>query len=309
MLTHILRRMTFSVLVIFSVLTLVFSMLHLVPGDPVRIMLGAGGYIVSGDDIQRLREELGLDDPLHIQYARFLAGAMRGDLGRSLLNRRPVIQEIASQLPSTLQLAFAGMGLAVILGILLGVVAALHAGSWIDLITMVFALLGVSMPEFWVGLLFIYLFGLKLRWFPIIGYGGLRRLVLPALVLGLVHSSFVARLTRSSLLEVMQQDYIRTARAKGLRERVVVCRHALKNAMIPVITFLGIQFGFVLSGAVVIETVFAREGLGRLTVDAILRKDFPVVQGAVLFIAAGYVVINLIVDVLYAFFDPRIRFD
>ena len=293
MANYFIKRSLFSILVLFCVLTLVFSMLHLVPGDPVRIMLGRGGGNVTGEDIQRLRQQLGLNDPLYVQYGRFVFGAMRGDLGHSLLTRRPVLQEILEQLPNTLQLAFAGMAIAIAIGMALGIISAVRVGSWVDTASMVFALLGVSMPEFWISLLFIYFFGLRLGWFPIIGYGGLKRLVLPALVLGLVHASFVARLTRSSLLDVMHQDYIRTARAKGLKEDLVIFRHALKNAMIPVVTFLGIQFGFVLSGAVVIETVFARQGLGRLVVDAILTKDFPVVQGTVLFISVGYVLLNL----------------
>jgi peptide/nickel transport system permease protein len=305
---YILRRVLISVLVVFCVSTLVFLMIHLVPGDPVQIMLTTGGTgAATAEDAERLREQLGLNDPLHVQYGRYLSNVVRGDLGRSIYSRRGVAEEILEQLPHTLQLAFAGMGLAIIVGVTVGIISGTRPNTLVDHLSMVFALFGVSMPEFWLGLMLIFVFCVRLNWFPITGYGGLKRLVLPALVLGLVHAAFVARLTRSSLIEVMRQEYIVTARAKGLKERLVVGRHALKNAMIPVITILGLQFGTVLSGAVVIETVFARQGIGRLAVTAILQKDFPVVQGVVLFIALGYVLTNLLVDMAYSLFDPRVR--
>ena len=309
MLNYIFRRLLSSILVIFAVATLVFSMLQLVPGDPVRIMLGTGGVVVSAEDIERLREELGLNDPIPIQYVRYMSKALRGDLGRSLFSHRPVVEEIFEQLPSTLELTFASLGLAIIFGVSLGIVSAIKSNSWIDTGSMFLALLGVSIPEFWLSLMLIFLFSLKLGWVPATGYGGLNRLVLPALVLGSINASFLARLTRSSMLEVLQQEYITTARSKGLLERMVITRHALKNALIPVITMLGLQLASVLSGTVVIETVFARQGVGRLIVTAILRRDFPVVQGAVLFISVSYVLINLLVDLSYAFFDPRIRYN
>ena len=309
MINYIVRRLLTSVLVIFSVLTLVFLMLHLVPGDPVRIMLATGTTFARAEDIERLREQLGLNDPLHVQYTRFMSNAVRGDLGRSIYSHHSVVEDILEQLPATLQLASAGLALAIVLGLAMGLLAAMRPYSWIDTASMVFALWGVSMPSFWLGLLLMYVFCFRLGWLPITGYGGLRRLILPAVVLGSVHASFIARLTRSSMLEVMSQDYITTARAKGLSEQLVVYRHALKNAMISVVTVLGLQVGSVLSGTVVLETVFARQGIGRLAVTAILRKDFPVVQGTVLFIALGYVITNLLVDISYGFFDPRIRYE
>lgn len=307
---YIIRHLLASVLVVYCVLTLVFFMIHLVPGDPVMAMVSGGeSGGVTGEKIEWLREQLGLNDPIHVQYGRFLYNAARGDLGRSLYTKRPVVKEVLERFPSTLRLAFASMGLAITMGLVLGTISALRPNSWIDTGSMIFALVGVSMPKFWFGILFILLFCVKLEWFPITGQGGLKHLVLPALVLGLSHAAIVARLTRSSLLEVMGMDYITTGRAKGLSERLILLRHALKNAMIPVITVLGVQIGSVLSGTVVLEVVFARPGVGRLMVNAILGRDFPVVQGAVFLIALAYVLANLIVDVSYAFFDPRIRYD
>jgi peptide/nickel transport system permease protein len=283
-------------------------MLHLVPGDPVRIMLATGGVNATAEDIERLRTQLGLNDPILVQYTRFLSKAITGDLGRSLYTHRTVVEEIMEQLPSTLELTLASLGLAILLGVFLGIISAVRYNSWVDTGSMILALLGVSIPEFWLSLMVIFLFSLRLGWFPVTGYGGLNRLFLPAMVLGLINAGYVARLTRSSMLEVLRQEYITTARAKGLPEMKVITKHALKNAMIPIITMIGLQLAAVLSGAVIIETVFARQGIGRLIVDAILRRDFPVVQGVVLLIALGYVFINLLVDISYAFFDPHIRY-
>jgi peptide/nickel transport system permease protein/oligopeptide transport system permease protein len=280
-------------------------MLFLVPGDPVKMMLAEFG--ASPDQIARMRAQLHLDEPLAQQYGRFVWNAVRGDLGTSIRSRRAVTREIFENLPSTAQLALASMAVAVGLGVALGLLAAVFRNSWLDVGSMVVALVGVSMPSFWLGLLLILVFSLFLGWFPATGGATLRHLVLPSLTLGMIAAAIVARLTRSSMLEVLGQDYVRTARAKGLAGWTVVVRHGLKNALIPVVTIFGLQFGNLLAGAVIVETVFGRPGLGRLIVGGILSKDFPLVQGTILFVATIYVVINLLVDVAYAFLDPRIR--
>jgi len=277
-------------------------MLFLVPGDPVKIMLAE--FVTTPDQIAQMRAQLHLDEPLLQQYGRFVAGALRGDLGTSIRSRRPVATEIGENVASTGGLALASMAVAVAIGVPLGLLAALFRNSWLDVGSMVVALLGVSMPSFWLGLLLIFAFSLQLAWFPATGGGDLVHLVLPSITLGTI----IARLTRSSMLEVLGQDYVRTARAKGLGAWSVVARHALKNALIPIITIFGLQFGNLLAGAVIVETVFGRPGLGRLIVGGILTKDFPLVQGTVLFVATAYVMINVLVDVAYAFADPRIRY-
>ncbi|MDO9065735.1 MAG: ABC transporter permease, partial [Chloroflexota bacterium] len=249
----------------------------------------------------------GLDQPLPVQYGRFLGGLLKGVLGSSLFTTRPVSEIVAQNLSATMELAGAAMLLAILLGTSLGIVAAVHQGSWIDHLTMTLAVLTLAMPGFWLALLLIYLFSLHLGWLPSGGQGTWHHLVLPAAVLGANSAAAIARLVRSSLLEVLQQEYIVTARSKGLSERLVLLRHAMKNALVPVITVVGLQFGFLLGGTVVMETVFARQGLGRVAVDAILYKDLPVVQGIVLLVAAIYLVVNLLVDISYAFLDPRIR--
>jgi ABC-type dipeptide/oligopeptide/nickel transport system permease component len=305
MLTWILRRILAVVPVLFGVTLAVFSMLFLVPGDPVKMMLAE--FVTTPDQIAQMRAQLHLDDPVLTQYGRFVANAVRGDLGTSIRSRRAVATEIRGNLGSTAQLALAAMAVAVGLGIPLGLLAALSRNSWLDVAAMGTALLGVSMPSFWLGLLLIFVFSLHLPWFPATGGGGLHHLVLPAITLGMIAAAIIARLTRSSMLEVLGQDYVRTARAKGLGGFSVVARHALKNALIPIITIFGLQFGNLLAGAVIVETVFSRPGLGRLIVGGILNKDFPLVQGVVLFVATSYVLINLLVDVAYAYADPRIR--
>ena len=305
MLIYLARRILAVVPVLFGVTLAVFSMLFLVPGDPVKMMLAE--FVTSPDQIAQMRAQLHLDEPLPQQYGRFVANALRGDLGTSIRSRRLVATEIAENVGNTAQLALASMAVAVAIGVPLGLLAALFRNTWLDVGSMVVALLGVSMPSFWLGLLLIFVFSLHLAWFPATGGGDLLHLVLPSLTLGTIASAIIARLTRSSMLEVLGQDYVRTARAKGLAWWGVVVRHALKNALIPVITIFGLQFGNLLAGAVIVETVFSRPGLGRLIVGGILAKDFPLVQGTVLFIAAFYVIINVLVDVAYAFVDPRIR--
>ncbi|HEY7540112.1 MAG TPA: nickel ABC transporter permease [Methylomirabilota bacterium] len=306
MLTYLARRLLAVVPVLFGVTLAVFSMLFLVPGDPVKMMLAE--FVTTPDQIAQMRAQLHLDEPILKQYGRFVANAARGDLGTSIRSRRAVSTEIGENVGSTAQLAVASMAVAVAIGVPLGLLAALFRSSWFDAGSMIVALLGVSMPSFWLGLLMIVTFSLHLGWFPATGGGDLRHLVLPAVTLGMIASAIIARLTRSSMLEVLGQDYVRTARAKGLAWWGVVVRHALKNALIPVITIFGLQFGNLLAGAVIVETVFSRPGLGRLIVGGILAKDFPLVQGTVLFVATTYVLINVLVDIAYAFVDPRIRF-
>lgn len=304
---YLVKRLLAVIPVLFGVSVVVFAMLHLVPGDPVKMMLSE--FQTSPEQIARLRAQLHLDEPLPQQFGRFLWNAVHGDLGYSVRTRRPVLTEILENLPSTAVLALAGMVVAMAMGVTLGVFAAVRQHSWFDTMSMLMALIGVSMPSFWLGLLLIFALSLKLGWLPATGGGDVRHLIMPALTLGLGASAIIARLSRSCMLEVLRQEYITTARAKGLRETLVILRHGLKNALIPVVTIIGLQLGQLLGGTVIIETVFARPGVGRLIVNGILEKDFPLVQGVVLVGATGYVLINLLVDVTYALLDPRIRYD
>lgn len=306
--TYLARRFAQLGVVLLLVSVAVFSIMHALPGDPVQLMLsGAESGSVTPERQEQLREEMGLNDPLPVQYGRFLRGAVTGDFGTSVRLRAPVLDLILDRLGSTLALSLGGILFAVIIGVTTGVLAALKQGSWIDGFSRVLAYAGVSLPLFWLGLLLILVFSFQLSWFPPAGSEGVRSLVLPSLSLGLVSAGVIARLTRASLREVLVEDYIRTAWAKGLPKRIVYLRHALRNALIPVLTMLGLQFGAMLAGAVVTETVFSRPGLGRLVVSAILWKDYPLVQGIVLFMAAMYVIVNLLVDLLAAWLDPRIR--
>lgn len=302
--SYIGRRLLLSLVVLWAVLTVVFCLMRFLPGDPVGMMLQRSGG--SAARIAELRHQFGLDQPVYVQYVRFVTGVVRGDLGHSIFTGRPVVEMILEQLPSTIELAATALAIGVTVGMLLGIVSALQEGSWVDNLCMVFAAAGISMPSFWFGLLMIYVFSITLGWLPSTGQGGMRPLIMPATVLGFGVAATVARLVRSSMIEVMQEEFITTARAKGLVERLVILRHALKNAMIPVVTMIGLEFGWLLGGAVVIETVFARQGLGRLAVHAVLGKDFALVQGTVLFAAVFYLSVNLAVDIVYAFLDPRI---
>ena len=305
--SYVRTRLTLAIPVLLGVSVAVFAMLRLLPGDPAQIMLAESG--ASAERVAALRQQLGLDDPLPVQYWRFLTGALRGDLGRSIQSNRPVAQEIAGQLPSTIELTLAAMAIAIGIGIPLGLLAATHHNGALDYGAMALALGGVSMPSFWLGVLLILFFSLRLGWLPATGQGGLERLVLPAFTLGFGAAAIIARLVRSSLLEVLRHEYVTTARAKGLGPRVVLLRHALKNALVPVVTIVGLQFGALLAGTVVIETVFSRPGIGRMVVNAILVKDFPVAQGAILIIATTYVLANLLVDLAYAWLDPRVHYE
>ncbi len=306
MLRYVTARLAVMIPVVLGVTLAVFSMLYLIPGDPVKMMLSE--FVTNPEQITKMRAQLHLDEPFAKQYGRFLWGAVHGDLGESIRQRRPVVTEILEVFPSTAGLALAALAISAPLGVVLGLVAAVRQNSWLDVGSMLIVLLGVSFPSFWVGLLLIFIFSLRLGWLPATGGGDLAHLLMPALALGLGAAAIIARLTRSSMLDVLRTEYITTAHAKGLADRVVLIRHGLKNALIPIVTIFGLQFGNLLAGAVIIETVFGRPGVGRLLVDAILNKDFPLVQGVVLFVALVYVFINLIVDVVYAVIDPRVRY-
>ena len=298
-------RFLSTIPVMFGVVATVFVALRILPGDPVDIM--ATDMAMSAEDMQRLREQYGFDDPIPVQFVDYLLEIARGDLGRSVFSNQPVVDQLLTQLPATVQLALAAMLVSILIGVPLGVLAALYRRNWIDHLSMLLSLGGVSMPSFWLGILLIWLLGVRLEWFPIAGSGSSRHLVLPAVTLGFSSAAVVARLIRSSMIEAMGQDHVRTARAKGLRERSVIVRHGLRNALIPAISIIGIQTGQLLGGAVIVEIVFTRQGIGSLFVDALLRKDFPVVQGALFLITFCYILTNLLVDIAYGFLDPRIR--
>ena len=309
MLAYLGRRLAQLVPVLLLISLIVFLILHALPGDPAMLMLaGAEGGAVSAERIAELQEAMGLNDPLPVQYGRFLLGILRGDLGESIRLRTPVTEVILERFAFTIQLSLGGLACALLLGITTGILSALRPNGWTDVLFSLMAYFGMSMPLFWLGLMLIFLFAFQLKWFPPSGSEGLDRLVLPSLTLGFVSAGAISRLTRSSLMEVLHEDYIRTAQAKGLARHRIVQRHALKNALIPVVTIVGLQFGGMLAGAVVTETVFSRPGLGRLVVQAILWKDYPLAQGIILFMAVLFLSANLLVDISYAWLDPRIRF-
>lgn len=307
MLKYLRTRLVLAIPTIILTSGIVFLMLFLIPGDPASIYIGE--QTATPERLAEIRHVMGLDRPLYVQYADFAWKALHGDLSRSLQTNRAVTAEIATRFPNTIELALAAMLLAALLGFGLGLLSALRRNSLLDTLSMVVALVGVSVPVFWLALLLIMLFAVRLEWLPATSQSGLRDLVLPSVSLALLSAATVARLVRSSVLEVLRLDYLTTARAKGLRGSAVVFRHALPNAVIPVITAMGLQFGSLLSGAVITETVFARPGLGKLVVDSIQSKDLPTVQGVVLVLALIYIGMNLLVDVSYAFIDPRIRFE
>jgi peptide/nickel transport system permease protein len=304
MLAYLIRRLGGALLVVLGVACLVFLLIHLVPGDPVEMMLGEAA---SAADREALRRDLGLDRPLAEQLTQYLHGLLRGDLGASLYSRRPIGQLLAERIPATLELAAAALAFTLMLAIPLGIWAALHRGTLWDQGAMTFALLGVSIPNFWLGPLLILVFSLGLGWLPVSGREGTGAVILPALTLGASLAAVLSRMLRSSLLEVLNEDYVRTARAKGVSPLRVVWRHALPNAWLPVITLLGLQLGALLAGAVITETVFAWPGVGSLTIESIQKRDYPVVQACVLLISLSYVVVNLLTDLLYGWLDPRIR--
>ena len=333
MASYLLRRLLLTIPILLGVSMLVFFMLHSAGGDPATLMLGSRA---DPDAIAELRAELGLDRPLWVQYGDFLSGAVRGDFGRSYRSNSSVVAEIAARFPATIELAVAAMGIAVVVGVVVGTVAAVRRHTVFDYLSSAGVLLGISIPTFWLGIILIIVFGLWLRWLPISGRvdprlgadpsvpfltvtsllqgnwavagDAFRHLILPALTLAAWPAAIVARMTRASLLESLGQDYARTARGKGLPERLIVVRHAARNALLPVLTVVGLEFGTLLGGAVVTETIFAWPGLGQLTVAAIGARDYQVIQGVVVLLAAVFVVLNLMVDVLYAVLDPRIRY-
>lgn len=301
---YIARRLLLLIPVLLGVSFVVFTIMYFTPGDPAAIILGERA---PAAEVQALREQMGLDQSYFVRFFNFLKGALTGDLGRSYTTKRPVTEEILSRFPATLQLSAAAMFIAIALGIPIGILSATKQYSAFDMGFMIFALIGVSMPNFWQGLMMVLLFSIVLNWLPSSGYGTMWHLIMPALTIGTSAIALITRMTRSSMLEVVRQDYIRTARAKGLSERVVINRHALKNALIPIVTVVGLQFGYLLGGAVLTETIFSWPGVGRLMVDAIRQKDFPVVQGGVLLLAVTFSFVNLVVDILYAYIDPRIK--
>jgi len=313
---YVVRRLLLLVPVLVGVSIIIFMVLHLSPGDPAEIMLGSQA---TQADLERLRAELGLTEPLYVQYVHWLGLVVRGDLGRSIWMKRPVLPEVLGRFKATLVLTGAGLALSTVVGLALGIVSAIRPNSLLDRLSAVASLFGASMPVFWLGIVLMVIFALWLGWLPASGmfspYGGgdlrdlLLHLALPAVTLAAASVTIIARLTRSTMLETLGQDYIRTARAKGVVERAVVLRHGLKNALIPIVTVVGVQAGYLLGGAVLTETVFAWPGVGTLMVQGILARDFPLVQGCVLVVALSFVVINLVVDLLYAWLDPRIRYE
>ncbi|MCL0069393.1 ABC transporter permease [Dehalococcoidia bacterium] len=304
---YVLRRLILTIPVLIGVSLLVFAMVRLVPGCPA---VAIAGVHATPEFVEQVRKDLGLDRPLHTQYFIFVGNLLRGDLGVSTRTGRPAATEIWDKFPNTVELAMASTLVASVIGIIAGVISATRQHSIFDSGSMLVALFGVSVPVFWLGLVLMLLFAVTLDWLPAGGRGGtIEYLILPAITLGAASAAIIARMTRSSMLEVLRQDFITTARAKGLRERIVTYKHALKNALIPVVTIIGLQSGILLGGAVLTETVFAWPGVGRLMVDSIMARDFPVVQGAVLLFAVCFVFVNLFVDVLYSFLDPRIRYE
>jgi ABC-type dipeptide/oligopeptide/nickel transport system permease component len=310
---YLIRRLIQTVPVLFGVSLLAFAIMHVVPGDPVRLIAGPDA---PESVVQRVRTELGLERPLYVQYWSFLTRAVQGDLGRSLRSRAPVVDEIMRRFPATLELTTVSMLMAVAVGLPLGLIAAVRRSTWIDYLSMTTSLSSLSMPIFWVAIVAIWLFSLQLGWLPVSGragpvweWDGFRHILLPAATLATTSIAIISRLTRSGMLDVLGREYVTTARAKGVSPVSVVGKHALKNALIPVVTVVGLQYGFLLGGAVVTETIFAWPGVGRLAMQAILQRDYPVVQGCVLLVALAFVLVNLVVDVVYGWLDPRIRFE
>lgn len=304
MLMFIIRRLVQTVPVIIGVTFVVFFIMQLVPGDPAVLLAGEGA---SKETIEAIREQLGLNRPLYIQYFDYLMNLAKGDFGVSLKNSQPVLDEILVRLPITMELALFSILITIVLGMGAGIISAVKPYSMQDVGVMLVALIGISLPSFWFGLMLMYFFSVKLQILPVAGWDSLLHVILPALTLGAGGAAIVARMTRSSMLDVIRQDYIRTARAKGLRERLIIYKHALRNALIPVITVVGLQFGALLGGTVLVESIFAINGLGRMIVDAIRMRDLPMVQGGVLFASLIFVIVNLFVDVFYRFFNKRIE--
>ena len=305
MIRFLVRRLALTLPVLLGAATLVFALIHLIPGDPAQAMLGE---TASDEDVQVLRERLGLDRPLVEQYGAFLAGVARGDLGTSLRTNEPVARAILDRLPATLELAAAAMVVSIGVAIPLGIIAAVRRGTFVDHLATTFALTGISIPNFWLGPLLAIVFAVELGWLPVSGRGTPAHLILPAISLGAALAAILARMTRASLLEELREPYVQAARARGTSRARAVLRHAFRNSLIPVVTLVGLQFGAVLTGTVITETIFAWPGVGRLLIQSIGFRDYPLVQGCILFIAVTYVTMNLIVDLAYGWLDPRIRY-
>lgn len=305
MIKYIIRRVLYLIPVLLGVVFCVFTLLYLTPGDPARMVLGDKA---SQEAIQEFRDKEGLNDPYLVQFGNYVYKAVfKGDIGRSYSTKRPVLTEILTAFPYTLKLSAFAMIIAIIIGIPCGIVSAIKQYSWFDTITMIFAMVGLSMPVFWLGLLLILFFSVHLKWLPSSGFSTFKQMILPSVALAAQSISMVTRMTRSSMLEVIRADYIRTARSKGQKESIVIWVHALRNALIPVVTLCGLQFGELLCGAILTESIFAIPGVGRLMVNAIMQRDYPMVQGGVLFVAIAFSLVNLLVDLLYAYIDPRIK--
>ncbi|MED4750622.1 nickel ABC transporter permease [Brevibacillus choshinensis] len=302
---YLLKRLMSGLIVLVGVSLFSFALIHLIPGDPVRIMLGEKA---TKERVEQLREQMGLNKPLVVQYVNYATGVLNGDLGTSLKTSRPVSMEIAQRFPATLKMALSGIVVAIVAGVIMGILAAKYKDTYIDYAIMSMATLGMSLPSFWLGLLVIMVFAVKLGWFPVAGGTGVKDLIMPALTLGVLLSTTISRLTRSGMVEVLSNDYIRTARAKGMGEGIVLFRHAFRNVMIPVVAVVGLQMAALLGGAVIVEQVFNWPGIGTLAIEAISSRDFPMIQGIILFMGAIYVIVNICVDLLYAVLDPRIDY-
>ncbi|MED1793711.1 MULTISPECIES: nickel ABC transporter permease [Brevibacillus] len=300
-----LKRLMSGLIVLIGVSLFSFALIHLIPGDPVRIMLGEKA---TKERVEQLREQMGLNKPLVVQYVNYATGVLKGDLGTSLKTSRPVSTEIAQRFPATVKMALSGIVIAIMAGVMMGILAAKYKDTFIDFAIMSLATLGMSLPSFWLGLLVIMVFAVKLGWFPVAGGTGFKDLIMPALTLGVLLSTTISRLTRSGMVEVLSNDYIRTARAKGMGEAIVLFRHAFRNVMIPVVAVVGLQMAALLGGAVIVEQVFNWPGIGTLAIEAISSRDFPMIQGIVLFMGVIYVIVNICVDLLYAVLDPRIDY-
>lgn len=304
MTTFLIRRLVHSIFVVLAITLVIFVLVRLT-GDPVSIMFQAGEP--TKEAIAELRKNLGLDEPVYVQFVLYLKDMFTGNLGTSFRTGESVIAMMQEKMGATLLLAFGGMFVALLIAIPVGIISAVRRGSVADFFGRIFSLLGISFPNFWLGIMLIIIFAVKLRWFPASGYQGLEYLVLPSVALGLILSGILARLVRSSMLEVLNQQYINTARSKGIKEWIVVIKHGLRNALIPTVTFIGLQFGTLLGGTVIIEQVFSWPGIGRMLIDAISQRDFPVIQGSVIILSFLMIFVNLLVDISYGFIDPRIR--
>lgn len=301
---YILKRFLYLIFVLFGVSLIVFTLLYVTPGDPAKIILGEAA---TPEALEEVRESLGLNDSYIVRYGNYIKNiVLHHDLGDSYVTGRPVLTEIMEVFPNTLSLATTSILIAIVLGVTLGIISAVKQYSWIDNFVMVFALIGTSAPIFWIGILMILLFSVTLNWLPPSGYGTIQQMIMPAVALGLQSTAMIARMTRSSMLEMLRQDYIKTARAKGQKEIVVILKHVFRNALIPIVTVIGLQFGVLLGGAMLTEVVFSIPGLGRLMIDSIKMRDYPVVQGGVLFMATCFSLVNLMVDLIYALVDPKI---